>query len=455
MASHILDMVTMQNNFSTPEMRAVWDERNRLQKQLDVEGALALAEGELGVIPKEAARAIADAADADLFDLGEIAEIGKTAKHGLIPTLRILQRLVGEAGEFIHFGPTTQDIVDTGMVLQLREAHAILTRDLRRLIRALAEKAKEYERTVMAGRSHGTEAVPITFGFKLSVWLDAFARNLERLKESETRVFTGVLSGAVGTFASYGGKGSAVEARALERLGLAVPSVCWHAAPDRLAEYAGELALLSAALGSMANEFFNLMRTQYGEIEEPFTPGKVGSSTMPQKRNPATFETIASLSRPSLYAADLVRDGIFVDHGRDAVGWRGEWLGLSEIAQYLSLQLSLAVYVVEGLVVKPRVMRENLERSGGLISAENVMFRLGEYVGKQSAHSILYRIAMEAEETGRPFRELLQEAPEVAAHFSAEEIDALTAPETNIGECVDITRRVLENIAAKGLLADK
>lgn len=450
MASQVLDMITLQNNFSTPEMRAVWDEKNRLQKLLDVERALALAEGELGEIPREAAEKIASVAKSELFDLSEILEISKTAKHSLVPTLRIFQRLAGDAGEYVHYGATTQDIVDTGLVLQLKESHAIILRDLRALLAALAKQAETHKKTIMAGRSHGMEAVPFTFGFKLATYLDELGRSYERLKESEDRVFTGVLSGAIGTFASYGEKGPAIERRALGILGLRAPDICWHASPDRLAEYAGILAILSASLGKIAREFYTLMSTQYGEVEEPFNPGKVGSSTMPQKRNPALFETIASLSRPVLYGADLVRDSLFVDHERDAISWRGEWIGLPEIIQYLSLQLQGSVAAVEGLVVKTDVMRANATRSGGLISAENVMFRLGAYTGKQTAHTIVYEAAMEAEESGRPFREILKQDPRVAAHFSPGEIDEMTDPAGDIGQSEAVTEKVLLQAARKG-----
>lgn len=450
MASHVLDMITLRNNFSTPEVRAIWDERNRLQKLLDVERALSLAEGELGVIPADAAKTIASVSDANLFDLDEIAEISKTVKHSLVPTLRILQRLSGDAGEYVHYGATTQDIVDTGMVLQLKETHLVVLRDLSRLIRALADKAKEYQNTPMAGRSHGVHAVPFTFGFKLAVFLDELGRHLERLEEAAPRVFTGVLSGAIGTFASFGEKGPAIEARAMDILGLATPSICWHSSPDRLAEYAGILALLSATLGKIGREFYTLMRTEYGEIEEPFNEGKIGSSTMPQKRNPALFETLASLTRPAFASASLVREGMLADHERDAISWRGEWIGLPEISQYVTFQLTVAITVVEGLVVKPDVMLQNLKETGGLISAENVMFALGKYTGKQTAHHIVYKAAMKAEETGRPFADFLKEDPEVSAHFTPEDIDALLDPQKDLGLSAQVVGRVLRDARAKG-----
>lgn len=450
MASHVLDMITMQNNFSTPEVRSIWSETNRLQKLLDVERALALAEGELGVIPAAAAQKIASVADSSRFDLHEIAEIGKTAKHSLVPTLRVLQRLAGDAGEYVHYGATTQDIVDTGMVLQLKETHAVLLRDLRAFLAALAEQAERYKNTPMAGRSHGVQAVPFTFGFKLAVYLDEAGRHLERLLDAEDRVFTGVLSGAIGTFASYGDKGPAIEETALKILGLHTPAICWHSSPDRFAEYAGILALISATLGKLGKEFYTLMRTELGEIEEPFNEGKIGSSTMPQKRNPAFFETIASLTRPVFAAASLVREGMLTDNERDAITWRNEWIGLPEASLYTTFQLETATFVVKGLQVKQDAMLKNLGATGGLISSENVMFALGKYTGKQTAHHIVYKVAMQAEETGRPFRDLLKEDATISKYFKPEEIDALIDPQKDLGLSAAVVDRVLKEVRDKG-----
>lgn len=445
MASHVFDMVTLQNNFSTPEMRAIWDERNRLQRQLDVERALALAEGELGLIPKDAAEAIAAACDGSRFDFEEMAAIGRTVKHSLMPMIRILQRLSGDAGEYVHYGATTQDITDTGMVLQLKESHALIRRDLIRLIRALTDRAEEYKTTPMAGRSHGTQAIPFTVGFKLAVWVDELLRHLDRLDEAAARDFTGVLSGAIGTFASYGEKGPAIEKRALEILGLTAPRICWHAAQDRFAEYTGILALLSATLGKIGHEGFTLMRTEFDEWEEPFSEGEIGSSTMPQKRNPAYFETLASLTRPVWAAASLVREGMMTENERDAMSWRGIWIGVPETVLYTSFQLRCAVTIAEGLIVKKDRMLQNLAITGGQISSEHLMFALGAYTGKQTAHHIIYEAAMKAAETGEPFVDILKADQRVTAHLNPETIDALLDPAKDLGESVSVAETVIQH----------
>ena len=302
-------------------MRSVWDERTRLQKQLDVERALAEAEGELDVIPKDAADAIASAADGSRFDLQELALAGLTSKHSLIATIKKLQELAGDAGEFVHYGATTQDIVDTGTVLQLKDAHRIILRDLKKLVGKLAAAADQYKALPMAGRTHGVQALPVTFGFKLSILVCELGRHLDRLTELEHRVFAGVLCGAVGTYASFNGKGISIEAKVMEKLGLAVPEICWHASRDRFAEYASDLSLLSATLGKIGHEFYTLMATEIDEIEEPFSKGTIGSSTMPQKRNPALLEGLASLTRPVFYSASLAREAMLMEHERDAMAW--------------------------------------------------------------------------------------------------------------------------------------
>lgn len=443
MAAHVIDMVLLQNSFSTEEMRAIWDERNRLQKQLDVEGALALAEGELAVIPAAAAKKIAGVADNKLFDLEELATLGLTAKHSLMPTIQVLQRLAGDAGEYVHYGVTTQDVVDTATVLQLQQAHTVFKRDLRKLLALIAAQAKRYQKTPLAGHTHGMQALPTTFGFKLAVLLCELGRHLERFEESEKRVFVGVLAGAVGTYASLGEAGPQVEKAALEKLGLGVPEICWHSSRDRMSEYASLLALVSATLGKIGNEFYNLMRSEINELEEPFSAGKIGSSTMPHKRNPAAFEGLASLTRPVFAGAALIRESMLVEHERDAMSWRAEWIALPEICLYTANQLSVALSIFAGLQVKEENMLTNLLSSGGLIVSERVMFALGEFVGKQTAHHIVYELAMQSEETKQPFAELLQQDQRVREHFSEKELATLLDPRNYLGQAVQKVDEVL------------
>ncbi|MEK5232737.1 adenylosuccinate lyase [Lysinibacillus sp. FSL K6-0232] len=422
MPSHVIDMIMLKNNFGTEEMRNVWSDENRLQKHLAVEIALAQAEGELGVIPQEAAEEIVKQASQAHFDLEQLAANMAKLKHSLMPTIKAIQEISGEHGEFVHYGATTQDIVDTGTILQLKEAHQIIRRDVLKVADALAVLAKEHKLTLIAGRSHGMQGLPTTFGFKMAVVLSEILRHIERLQQIEERAFAGNISGGVGTYASFGEQGIAIEQRAMEILALQAPEICWHSSRDRLAEYASVLGFISGTLGKLANEFYNLMRTEIDEVEEPFSKGNVGSSTMPHKRNPAMFEGIASLTRPILQNVSLMQHSLIVEHERDAMSWRAEWIALPEITIYLSSQLATTIAALQGLVVKPQNMLKNLDKLGGLLLSEKIMFELSSQFGKQTAHHILYEISMTALENNVPFKELLAQDERITASFTEEQL---------------------------------
>ncbi|ALS26425.1 adenylosuccinate lyase [Paenibacillus sp. 32O-W] len=455
MPSHVIDMIMLQNNFGTAEMRHVWSDENRLQKHLDVEAALALAEAEVGLIPAEAAETIAAKAKVELMNIHEIAQEVQKVKHSLMPTLKALQKLCGaEHGEWVHYGATTQDIVDTGMMLQLKEAHRIIVRDLRAVASEMARLAREYRDTPIAGRSHGVQGLPTTFGFKIAVLLDEVIRHLDRLREAESRVFTGVLAGGVGTYASFGPLGPEVERLTMKRLGLQAPNICWHSSRDRSAEYAGLLGMISGTLGKMGNELYNLMRTELDEVEEPFTSGKIGSSTMPHKRNPAALEGLASLTKPIRYNAALVQESMIVEHERDAMSWRGEWIAIPESCIYLAAQLASAKNILAGLVVKPENMLRNLNMLGGLLLSERVMFVLAKPMGKQTAHEVVYELCMKSVEEGIPFRDVLMADERVREAVGKEELENLMDPSAYLGSAPQIVDRVLAAAEASGWLQE-
>lgn len=445
----------MKNNFGTEEMRQVWNDESRLQKHLDVEAALALAEAELGLIPDEAAKAIAEVAKVENMDISAIAAEVLKVKHSLVPTIKSVQKLAGaEHGEWVHYGATTQDIVDTGFMLQLKEAHGIIVRDTKAVARELARLAETYKTTPIAGRSHGMQGLPTTFGFKIAVVLDEIIRHLDRLKEVEARVFTGVLGGGVGTHASFGPKGPEVERLTMDKLGLLAPNICWHSSRDRSAEYAGVTGMISATLGKLANEFYNLMRTEIDELEEPFTSGKIGSTTMPHKRNPAALEGVASLVKPVRYNVALAQECMIVEHERDAMSWRGEWVAIPENCIYLSAQLASMKNILQGLIVKPKNMLRNLNALGGLLLSERVMFVLAGPMGKQTAHEVVYELCMESVEKNIPFRDMLMSDERVTAVFSQEQLEEVMDPSTYLGSAPETVDVVLRAAKASGYLEE-
>ena len=297
MPAHIFDFGLFGDQFSTAELRQIFDEGAMLQNWLDVEAALAEAEAAVGLIPASAAREILAKAKLELLDLDAVKRGLAETVHPLVPLIRELARVAGPAGEYVHWGPTTQDILDTGMSLQLKATYRVVRRDLVALIACLADRAGQHRDSVMAGRTHGQHALPITFGFKVAVWLAECLRHLERLDQSVPRVLVGQLAGAVGTLAGFGPRAREVQRLALERLGLAVPAVAWHTARDGVAEFVALAGLVGATLGKMAGEVAALQRTEVAEVEEPFAHGKVGSSTMPHKRNPAHCERVVAISK--------------------------------------------------------------------------------------------------------------------------------------------------------------
>ncbi|EQC57987.1 hypothetical protein N219_12340, partial [Limosilactobacillus fermentum MTCC 8711] len=310
---------------------------NKLQAQLVVEATLSEVEGELGVIPPEAGEQIAQVAKVENFDLDALVRESAEKRHSLIALIHRLQYLAGEsAGEFVHFGVTTQDIVDTGIMLQTKQAFEVILEHTQKLIEVLTEQVQRYRETPMIGRTHGIQAIPITFGFKLAVWLDELVRSYQRLQTLiDHQVFVGSISGAVGTYAAFGGDGPAVEKEVLTRLGLDVPNISWQSSRDRLSEIAEVLGIYSGTLGKIGHELFNLMKTEVNEVTEPFKKGEVGSSTMPQKRNPALLEGLASLTQPVFSDVALIHQSMLFDGERDAIHWRNEWVALPEITNYL------------------------------------------------------------------------------------------------------------------------
>nr|WP_202115349.1 adenylosuccinate lyase [Gilliamella sp. Pas-s25] len=452
-ASHILDFLILGNNFGTSEMRAIWSEQNRLQKQVEVEVALAQAEGELGVIPAEAANAIIAKADATKLSIQHIAEEAAKAKHSLMSTINALQKQVGDAGQYIHYGATTQDIVDTATVLQLKQSFVVIERDSKQVALELKRLAKQYQYLPMVGRTHGMQALPTTFGFKLAVWLDEFIRHLQRLSEIKQRVLVGNISGAICTYASIGKLGPQVESHALTLLGLNTPNIGWQAARDRFSEYASVIALISGTLGKIGNEFYNLMRTEINEVEEPFSDGKIGSTTMPHKRNPAALEGLASLTAPLLKSVALIHESMKVEHERDAMSWRAEWIALPEINLYISAQLQIALAVLKGLKVNADRMLANLSLQNGLLLSEKVMFEIGKRLGKQTAHQLVYQSAMKAFEQNRPFKDILLEDPSLNKEFTESELNTWLDPINYLGSAPEKVAQVIQYAEQCGVLA--
>ncbi len=453
MASSVFDDALIQHLWSTEELRAIFNDHNRVQKWFDFEAALALEQAELGIIPKAAAEEIAANASISKIDIAAVSAEIRRIKHPLVPAVKAVQKLCKpEHGEYIHFGPTTQDVLDTATMLQIKDAHVIYLRDMKAIGRSLAKLCEQHRATPMVGRSHGVQALPITFGHKVAIWLSEMGRNYERLRQLEQRMFVGGMVGAVGTQASFGAKAKTLEQGVMKRLGLGVADINWQPARDRFAEYVNVLGLISATLGKIANEIVTLEHTEIGELYEPFSAGKVGSSTMPHKRNPSSCEAVVGVSRALRYNVAFMLESMLIEHERDGSSWRGEWKALPESCLMAGGMLAMMKYVLEGLHVDEARMRANLDSLGGFLLSERVMFELSEKVGKQTAHDLVYEASMHGIENGVSFEDALLRDPQVKKALTLTELKAVLDPTTYVGRAPEIVDEVLKKQWASGWL---
>ncbi len=434
MPANVIDSLFFRDQFGTEEMRSVFDDQNLLQCWLDVEAALARAEARLGIIPIWAAEDIQRHAKAEEMELGAIKEGIDATFHPIVPLIRELQRHCdGQSGQYIHWGATTQDIMDTALVLQLRDVHSIFLRDLRELEWVLLDLCETHKETIMAGRTHGQQALPITFGYKVAVWLRENRRHIERLKACAPRLMVGQFAGAVGTLASLGEVGLEVQRLMMEDLGLGVPDIAWHTARDCLAEFVAIAGMIAGTLGKMAGEVIRLQKTEVAEVEEPFVAGKVGSSTMPHKRNPMVCDAVVGLARVIRQTVSLALETMTQEHERDMTAWQAEWEFIPRVCILTAAALRQTTYVMGGLKINAHAMKRNLDALKGLMMSEAVMMRLAKQVGRQEAHDIIYKVSMAAFEEGTSFREGLLGEPAVTDCLTETEIDELLEPNNYLG----------------------
>ena len=447
----IIDSGIYGNLFGADAMRAVFSERGQVQKWLDVEAALARVQGRLGIIPEEAAAEISARADADLIDMELMREEVDRVGYAIMPLVHRLAAVCeGNAGRYVHWGTTTQDIKDTGVVLQIRDALALVEADLLAVREGLARLARYYRDTPMAGRSHLQHALPITFGYKAAVWLAPVERHLERLDQLRPRVLTGQFAGAAGTLASLHGRGLEVADALMEELGLAQPAIAWHTARDTIAETMAFLALVTGSLAKIATDVVLLTATETGEVFEPFAPGRGGSSTMPQKRNPVSSELILACAKQVQSRTALVMDAMAADLERSTGPWHVEWAALPEAFVLASGALAQARFLVEGLRVDPDAMRVNMDLTRGLIVSEAVMMGLAPALGRQAAHDLVYEACRIATDERRALLDVLLDMPEVTAKLDRDALAALCEPGNYVGEAPEMVDRLLAGLAPRG-----
>lgn len=443
MPSTAFDSSIFRDVFGTAAMRAVFADEARVGRYVEVEVALASAEARVGVIPAQAAADIKRLARADGLDLTKLKEETDLVGYPIVGVVHQLARQCGEAGRYLHWGATTQDIMDTASVLQVREALGLVDGELIAIEAAAAALAEKHRNTVMAGRTHLQHALPVTFGLKAAVWLSMIVRHRRRLEELRPRVLVGQFAGAAGTLASLGDRGLAVHDALMEELALGRPAAPWHVARDGLAETVSFLALVTGTLAKIATDVMLMMQTEVGEAFEPFVTGRGSSSTMPQKRNPIACELVVAAAKVVRQQAGLMLDAMAADHERATGPWHLEWVAIPEAFLAASGALHQARFLLEGLIVEPKRMRRNLDMTGGLIVAEAVMMALAEHTGRQAAHDIVYGACRAALDNGSTLLQELKRLPEVTARFDAARLAALTDPVNYLGSTSAMIDRAL------------
>ncbi|MEK6348157.1 MAG: 3-carboxy-cis,cis-muconate cycloisomerase [Burkholderia sp.] len=431
----------------------IWSPEATLQRMLDVEAALTRALAANGVIPASAVAPIVAACRAERLDAEALARDAVLGGNLAIPLVKQLTARVkdddAEAAKFVHWGATSQDIIDSGLMLQLRDSFDAIAPLLDRVCGALAELARAHRATPMIGRTWLQQALPITLGLKFAQWLDALGRHRQRLDALRRDVPVLQFGGAAGTLASLREAAPKVAASLAAELQLALPDVPWHTQRDRIAETASFFAMLIGTLGKIARDISLQMQTEVGELAEPAAAGKGGSSTMPHKRNPVGCAAVltAAVRAPGLLAT--VFAGMVQEHERALGGWQAEWDALPELARMAGGALATLAPIAEGLNVDTARLAANLGATRGLVLGEAVMLALGDKIGRLDAHHLVEAASKEAVRTNRTLHEVLAADPAVTAHLEPEALARLLDPAHYVGEASAFVDAVLARHAGR------
>jgi 3-carboxy-cis,cis-muconate cycloisomerase len=439
----VLDSILFRDAFGTAAMREVFSDFNLVSRYAEVEVALAKAEARCGVIPSDAADEIAKRTDVSALDFDLLRQETDIVGYPILPLVHQMVKQCGDAGRYVHWGATTQDIMDTAVILQVRAGLEIIEADITALRGSLAGLSKRYRDTPMAGRTHLQQALPVTFGYKTAIWLAMFDRHAERLVQLKPRVLVGQFAGAAGTLASLGDKGFEVQKALCEELGLDVPVSTWHVARDGLAEAVNFLAVVTGSLGKIALDIMMMASTEFGEVYEPFVKGRGASSTMPQKRNPISSELMLAAAKGVRQHAGLMLDAMVQDFERATGPWHAEWMAIPESFVLTAGSLHQAKFALGGLIVDEKKMAENLDISRGLIVAEAVMMGLAPDLGRQEAHDVVYDACRVANEKGMTLADALSADSRVSARIDRATIDRLTSPRNYLGLAPQMVDRVI------------
>jgi len=440
-------MTLFDELFSYSELEQILSDESRVKGMLQFEAALAKAEARTGVIPEGSARKIAEQCRAEQFDLAAIAKEAARAGNIAIPLVKMLTEAVAkqdkDAARFVHWGATSQDAIDSGFILQLRDAFVLLEQDLVRLNETLTSLASQHRTTLVVARTWMQQALPTTFGFIAAGWLDAVLRHQRRLAEIRPRVLTLQFGGAVGTLAALGGHGPKVAKALAEELQLTLPAAPWHAHRDRMTEVATFLGLLTGTLGKIARDISLHSQTEVAELFEPTGQGRGGSSTLPHKRNPVTCAVVLSASARVPGLVSTLLSAMPQEQQRGLGGWHTEWETLPEILRLAGGALHHLTDMLPNLAVDPERMRQNLEATKGLIFAEAVTMALADRMGKMPAHLLVEAACKKARAENRHLKEVLREEPGLHGHLTPADLESLFDARNYLGSAGEFVDRAL------------
>ncbi|BDC36343.1 MAG: adenylosuccinate lyase [Candidatus Methanoliparum thermophilum] len=439
----------IEYRYGTKEMKEIWTEENYLRKLLDVEVALSVVEAELGIIPKNAAETIT--AKAKTVSLDMVKNIEDEIGHDIMAVVLAISKKCGDFGEWVHFGATSNDIIDTARALQFKESIIVLEKHLKELLRVLIDLSYDNRKKVCSGRTHGQIAIPTTYGMRFGIWASEIDRHLDRMKELSKRLLVGKLSGAVGTMASLGADGIEVQKRLMDRLHLEPAEITNQVIQrDTYAEYLFWLANIATTLDKICIELRTLQRTEIGELRERFGNKQVGSSTMPHKRNPIKSEQVCGIARVvRSYVEPALLNNTLWDE-RDLTNSSCERIILPEASILADHIIRLTSKILSNLEFDERNIKNNLEILGGLNLSERIMIELAKRgVGRQEAHKIMRNIAMEVYSSGKEPINVIKNNETIKRYFKDEEIDRIMTQEDYIGMSVTIVENLVKRLEEK------
>ncbi len=448
MPSHLSDSLIYRDAWGTEETRALFDDEPRTRSWLEILAVLAECQAEVGLIPADAAQKVARTCrelplDLDFFD--EVRRGFEATQHTMLGLIQAVQRRCpDDSGEWLYYGATVQDVTDSWTMMVLEKLRAIAVRGLKAVEANLLDLAVSHRDTFMAGRTHGQQGLPITFGYKATIWAWEVRRHIQRLGELAERLGMAQICGGVGSLSSLGPRGFELQQKFASRLGLRPPEISWITARDGIVEWFQVLTLISGTADKIGHEVYNLQRPEIAELREGFTPGTVGSITMPHKRNPEIAEQLGTLARVIRHNTALIAESQVHDHERDGRAWKAEWAVLAETCMAAAKLLRLLETMTRRLEFDPARARANIERMQGLMSSEAVMLALAKKVGKQTAHRLIYETAMAVQEQGGSLRDALLQDEFIRGHLSPEEIEQLFDLERQVGLCREMVDRVVE-----------